>query len=98
MYAGDGNTRGKILRQGQTVAESSSLRFLVTSTRGDLNAFHRHWWHMRVEKIGGHITYYVDGQKALEFDDPNPLSGGHLGLWSHAKNGIMVARVRIAYK
>jgi hypothetical protein len=40
----------------------------------------------------------VDGQKALEFDDPNPLSGGHLGLWSHAKNGIMVARVRIAYK
>lgn len=98
VYAGDGNTRGKILRQGQTVAESSALRFLVTNTRGDLNAFHRHWWHMRVEKIGGHITYYVDGQKALEFDDPNPLSGGHLGLWSHAKNGIMVARVRIAYK
>ena len=35
-------------------------------------------WQWRIEKNGGAIDWYVDGQPYLSFEDPNPLSGaGH---------------------
>jgi len=97
VLAGDNNTRGKILRKGETVAESTSVKF-DNPTTANLNGFHRHWFHVRVEKIGGHITMYVDGQKALEYEDKAPLSGGKVGLWTYQGNGMMVARTRVAWK
>ena len=96
VLAGDNNTRGKILRKGETVAESAHVVF-DNPTTGNLNGFHRHWFHVRTEKMGGRITMYVDGQKVLEYDDPAPLAAGKIGLWSAQGNGMMVARVRVAY-
>lgn len=35
-------------------------------------------WNWRIEKKGGDIDWYVDGELYLSFNDPNPLSGpGH---------------------
>lgn len=98
ILAGDNNTRSKLLRQGQTVAENAAFRFLNPTCRGDLNQFHRHWFHCRLEKMGSHLTYSIDGQVAMEWDDPNPLSGGKVGIWTYQHNGIMVARARVAFR
>jgi hypothetical protein len=98
VLAGDNNTRSKLLRLGQTVAENAAFRFLNPTCRGDLNQFHRHWFHCRLEKTGGHLRYSIDGQVAMDWDDPNPLSGGRVGIWTYQHNGIMIARARVAYK
>ncbi len=98
VFAGDNNTRSKILRLGESVAETTDFKFTNPISGGDLNAFHRHWFHCRVERTGSHLTFLIDDRKALEYDDPNPLSGGHVGFWTHQNNGIMIARTRIAYK
>lgn len=37
-------------------------------------------YHFRVVKRGGLITFEVDGEKRIEFTDPQPWGGGHLGL------------------
>ena len=96
VYAGDNNTRTKIIRRGETVAQTSSFRF-SNPTSGNAN-FHRHWFHCRAERTGSHLTFLIDGRKALEYDDPSPLSGGHVGFWTHQHNGILIARTRIAHR
>ncbi len=32
-------------------------------------------YHWRIERRGGLITWFIDGQKYMEFNDPNPLTG-----------------------
>lgn len=32
-------------------------------------------YHWRIERRGGLISWLIDGQKFMEFDDPNPLTG-----------------------
>lgn len=98
VFAGDGNTRGQILRKGETVAQTTSMRFMNPTSGGDLNQFHRHWFHCRIERTGSHITYSVDGGTPLEFDDPAPLEGGRIGFWSDRGNGMLIARTRVSYK
>jgi len=92
VFAGDNNTTTRILREGKSVAETAAFKI------GSKNEYHRHWYHCRLEKSGGRLTYYVDDKKALEYDDPNPLSEGHVGIWTHQGNGILVSRARIAFK
>lgn len=96
VFAGDNNTRSKILRRGETVAETTAFKF-ENPTSGN-RRFHNQWFHLRVERTGSLLTYYIDGRKALEYDDPSPLSGGHVGFWTHQGNGIMIARTRIAFQ
>lgn len=92
VFAGENNTSTRLMREGEVVAETDALKI------GTKDEFHRHWFHCRLEKTGGHLTYYVDGNKALEYEDPQPLAGGHVGLWTYQGNGILVARARIAYQ
>jgi hypothetical protein len=56
---------------------------------------HWRWWHLRIEKRGGHIVVYGDEQKVFDVKDEQPLEGGHLAFWS-VYNGVMLARVRVA--
>jgi hypothetical protein len=93
MFAAKHNTVSQIRRLDSVVAETPSV---VMASPSRLNvAWQRHWYHLRVEKKGGHLAFFVDGRPALEFDDPKPLSGGHIGLWTW-RGGLMVARVRVA--
>ena len=96
VFAGDNNTRSKLLRRGETVAETTAVKF-ENPTSGN-RGFHHHWFHCRIERTGSRLTFLVDGRKALEYEDPSPLSGGHVGFWTHQGNGIMIARTRIAFQ
>jgi hypothetical protein len=91
VFAGDNNTKTKILRGNAVVAETNAVR-LVNPNTGNFD-FHRHWFHVRVVKLGPELFMAVDGQWVLRWQDPQPLAGGHVAIWSY-NNGILVARAR----
>jgi hypothetical protein len=83
-----------LARNGQIVGENSDVVF-VNPTNTNMT-FHRHWFALRLEKRGGHITYTVDNRLVAEYDDPNPLPGGHIAFWTR-DNRLLIARARISY-
>jgi len=92
IYAGDHNKRAKILRKDTVVAETDKGVFINPISPNP--KFHRHWFETRIHKVGGHIEYYVDDKLLLSYDDPDPLPGGSVAIWSY-NNGILISRVRI---
>jgi hypothetical protein len=92
IYGGWNNTATRILRGTQTVAESKDI--LLPPSASYHAVAHHKWFCLRVEKTGDTLSYYVDRKLALQYKDPNPLSGKRLALWT-AGNGIMVARATI---
>jgi hypothetical protein len=58
---------------------------------------HRRWFHLKVVRRSSHLYYYIDDELVLEYEDPHPLPGKQIGLWTW-NNGIMVAQVRISGK
>jgi len=65
------------------------------------------WQHVRVQRRGGRIqvavgesddyAQYLGLRKVLEYEDPHPLEGGRLGLWTWGANGMAVARAIISF-
>ena len=100
VYGGWRNTFTRILRKGQSVAETRDV--LPPSWRDSnplrtgLNNLHRRWFHFTVVKKGPIIRYYVDNELALQYDDPEPLNSGRVCIWT-VRNGLMLARARISY-
>jgi hypothetical protein len=47
--------------------------------------------------MGKSVRLLVDGQLALSYEDPEPLPGGPVCIWT-LDNGIMVARERVYYE
>ncbi len=86
LFGGWGNTKTAITRNGKIVAELE---------RTIPKSIHRRWFYFKVVKRGGHLRYYIDDKLVLEYEDPQPLGDGQVALWTY-KNGLMVARVRIA--
>lgn len=95
IFAGHNNTTSLLFRKDQIVAENPTFHF-INPTSGN-NDFHRHWFHLRMEKTGGHLRALIDGKVAFEYNDPDPLPGGQVALWTW-NNGLMVARVRVWYQ
>ena len=95
-FASDNNTATKLLRNGQVVASTPDFHF-INANSGNME-FHRHWFHCRLEKIGGTLTYFVDEKKVLAWTDPAPLDGGSFGIHTEQGNGIMIARARVAFQ
>ena len=58
------------------------------------SATHRRWFHVKLRKHGEKLTFWVDGNKAVEADAPEPLKGRRFGLWTW-DNGIMIAQLRL---
>ena len=94
ILAGDNNQRSKILKGNDLVALNTLVKFI--NPVSDNFEFHRHWFDIRIEKSGDHITYMVDGKLVAEWNDPEPLAGGRVGFWSWQENGILIARARMA--
>jgi len=99
LFAGHHNTGSYLYRNGQLVAQNTALeaRFDRPHTLGGLNRFHRHWFRLRVEKIGPQVRFSVDGHPLLQYTDPEPLPGGKVALWS-VHNGVMIARTRLWFE
>ena len=88
ILGGDGGVKTQLLRNGVVVAENAQIR--VPGGYG----VHHEWFHMRVSRLGGRIEMDFEGQPVFRYDDPQPLPGGYVGLWSR-DSGILVPRVTI---
>ena len=87
LFGGRGNSGTQIVRRSEVVKESR--------VRLPQSVMHRRWFNIKIRKLGSLLTFWIDNSKVLEYDDPAPLEGRRLALWTH-KNGLMVARVRIS--
>ena len=93
VYAGDHNKQARMLRKEAAVGGSDKGVFIKPlSNNADV---HRHWFETRIHKIGGHIQDYMDDKLLLEYDDPDPLPGASIAIWSY-NNGMLISRVRIS--
>ena len=100
IIAADNNSHSVLLRQGTRVAESSAPEALLpTLTDGnpDLNVIHRHWWYVRVNKIGSKVECWLENKLLFTYDDPKPLDLGQMAIWTY-NNGIMLSRVQVYYE
>ena len=88
VFGGWGNTRTAIVRKTEVLAEETEP---VIDTRG----LHRRWYVLKAQKAGQRLQFYVDDKLVLSCEDPKPLTGRRIAVWS-AENSIMVARVRIS--
>jgi len=98
VLAGWHTTWTRILKNGKVVAESRKP--LVPDTRykyPPLPYLHRRWFYVKARKRGNRLEFYLDNKLALTYEDPEPLVGGRVGLWTQ-DNSIMVARVKIEYE
>ena len=59
-------------------------------------AIHGAWYYIKIRKLGRRVEAYFDNQLVMQYDDPKPLRGSRVAIWTQ-DNSIMVARVRISY-
>lgn len=100
IYAGDEGSRTMIRKGPEVLASTTDPQFLSPSYSDKQPAteeFHRRWWQLVAIKRGNTLTFIIDGQQALTVEDPEPLTSGRIAIWT-VHNGMMVARVRVAYQ
>ena len=88
ILGGEGGVKTQLLRDGVPVAESASFR--VPPGFG----VHAEWFHIRAARIGNRVELDLEGRPVFRWEDPDPLPGGHVGLWTH-NNGILISRATI---
>ena len=88
ILGGDGGVKTQLLRNGAVVAEAPEVR--VPAGYG----VHHEWFRVRVAKMGSRIEMDFEGRPVFRYEDPEPLPGGYVGIWSR-RNGIMVPRVTV---
>lgn len=87
IYGGDKNTATRLIRKGRVVAEDRNVRIP--------RDIHRRWFHVRAEKKGSRVAFYIDGRRIVSYDDPEPLEAPYAAVWTY-EVGLMVARVRVS--
>jgi len=99
VYGADEGTRTLVRRGAQVLAATEDPELVTPSfcdAVPDSEEFHRRWWRLEAHVADGRLTFFIDGHKAIEAVDPRPLTGGKIALWT-VRNGMMIARVRVAY-
>ena len=91
LFGGWRNTASAIVRKGKVARHTRS------HTIPNRSNIHRRWFHIRAEKRGAELSYYVDGERVLSFTDSDPLPGGQVAIWTY-NNGLMISRVRVSYE
>lgn len=86
VIGGDANTWTGLLKDGKLVASSP---FRITQ-----NGIHNDWLKVVLRKRGNHVTASVWDTPILDYQDPAPLSSGHIALGTQ-RNGILVPRITI---
>jgi len=100
IVGADSNQHSVLMKGDKVVAESSAKTALLpamTDGQPAMNDLHRHWWYVRINKIGSRVECWFDNNLAFTYDDPKPLNVGQLALWTY-NNGIMLSRVQIYYQ
>ncbi len=92
------NTCTRLYRRDRMVAETRSP--LILFARREIGEeegleLHRNWFHLRLQKEGGRIRFFLGDVLGLEYEDPSPLPGGRVAVWT-VQNGVLIARARVA--
>jgi hypothetical protein len=88
VLGAENNTKSMLLRKGEVVAVTP--KFLVPGGVAIQNV-HWKWWNFEVHKYGKKITVLLDDKVMFEYEDPEPIEGGHVGFWS-VRNGFTMSR------
>ena len=89
MFGGCGNSVTRLYRGDEVVAEDEKILYPARS-----QGAHQNWYHLRLEKQGAQVLFFVDNRLAGELRDPEPLTGKHVAVWTWNR-GLMLARARI---
>ena len=99
IIGADNNTRSELMRNGEIVAQTTDADALlpsVTDGTPPSNDVHRHWWYLRMNKVGAKIECYFENKLILTYTDPNPIESGQTAIWTY-NNGIILSRVQIYF-
>lgn len=106
VVAGWDNTRSRLMRGTQVLAENTSQNAYFQETINHNMRWHRKWFYIRAEarravkdgKAGVQLTLTLDDTPILSAFDPNPLpaweKGGRVAMWT-VDSTMMVARAKI---
>lgn len=100
ILGADNNSRSIFLKGDKVVAqnnEKAALLPVLSDGMPPTNDLHRHWWYVRINKIGSRVECYLDNKLILTYNDDKPLDAGQIALWTY-NNGIMLSRVQIYYE
>jgi hypothetical protein len=100
IVGADNNTHSMLMKGGKVVVQShekAALLPVIADGMPPSNDLHRHWWYVRVNKIGSRVECYLENELIFTYDDPKPLDLGQIALWTY-NNGIMLSRVQIYYE
>mgnify|MGYP005836217123 CR=1 FL=1 len=86
VVGGKGNTWTGLLRNGQEVA---TCDYKIPQT-----GIHNDWTRLTIRKRGAKVALWVWDTPLLEWEDPEPLTGGLVSVGT-LNNGILVPRVSI---
>jgi len=94
------NTLTALYRNGQLVASTRQSDALLPKDpnrgdRGEIDSQHHGWNHVKLAKEGRDIRLYLRDKVVLHYEDPQPLPGGHAGIWT-LDSGLLLAKVRLA--
>jgi hypothetical protein len=73
-------------RKGKIVARVPEYRIFSDA--------HNQWINVRAEKRGATVRLWVGDQRLFSWEDPEPLPGGRLAVWTE-DNAVMIPRVTI---
>lgn len=94
------NSHSVLMKQGKMVAQSVSPDAILPSmVDGEpaMELLHRHWWYVKVNKVGNRVECWLDNKLLFTYNDPKPLDAGQIALWTY-NNGIMLSRVQVFYE
>ena len=101
IMGGELNSVSRIMKGDRVLAETRDEGALFPIFEDaypkDAYDFHRKWWALRARLSGNKLQFYKDEKLILEAEDPDPLAGGHVALWT-MHNGIIVSRVKVHYE
>jgi hypothetical protein len=100
VLGADANSHSVLMRRGKKVAESAKPEAILPSLvdgEPPMEQLHRHWWYVKVNKVGDHVECWLDSKLLFAYDDPQPIDAGQFALWTY-DNGIMLSRVQIFYE
>ena len=92
FFGGWQNSVSRLMRRSLAVADDTAT--LLPNRKYPV---HKGWWHVKLERVGKRVRAFVDGALSAEFEDPEPLRGRYLALWTW-RNTLMYARVRVSYR
>ncbi|MBT3375770.1 MAG: hypothetical protein HN406_09250, partial [Lentisphaerae bacterium] len=94
VFAGWGNRWSRLLRAGDIVAETNAHLLPDNRDVFPYAKLHAPWYGLRVCKRKNRVECLVGDERILTYDDPEPLSGDRVAIWTW-DNSLLLARATV---